>query len=350
MLTCGADKTAKLWDIESGAVEQTFTFGSTIDDMQQCALWHKNYMVTVSLNGNINYLDMENPSTPKHIVAGHVGALTAMCSDKVNGIVYTGDANGVVCKWVNGIATRLSGKGHGKGITGIAVSHDGAHVITTGMDDKLRVNDTASARYSDEPVVLGAFPSCVDAGKKSDIYAVGTSKNTLVVGSKTTAMPEKPTACAFSPDDSKLAVGFQKGGVKVYEVNGGDLKLAYELKELKKEVKTVTWSPCGTFLIASGLDGQVLVYEGTTQKNPTDWAFHDGSVTSHDVSPSGKRVVSVGNDLKIIVWTDTEKWGSSRITSMMSHSEGISAVQFVDENTVATMGMDRCVKLWKIEE
>jgi WD40 repeat protein len=347
VLTCGADKTAKLWDIASGAVEKTFTFGSDVEDMQQCALWHKDHMVTVSLNGNINFLDMENPSKPKRVITGHVGNLTAMCADKAKGIIYTGDANGAVCKWVDGIATLLSGKGHGKGITDIAVSHDGSKVISTGMDDKLRINDAVAATFSDEPIVLGGFPSCVDAGNKNDIYAVGLSKNVVMVGGKSTVVPEKPTSLAFSDDDSKLAVGFAKGGVKIYEVNGGDLKLSYELKELQKEVSTVKW--CGEFLIASGSDKQVLVYEGSAQKNPTDWAFHDSVVKGHDVSPSGKRVVSVGNDLKIIVWTDTEKWGPARITNNMSHSEGITSVQFLDEDTVVTMGMDRCLKMWKIE-
>ena len=66
ILTASADKTAKVWNVESGACETTFNFAEkpAVGDMQMSAVWHGDYMVTTSLSGAINFLDPADPSKP----------------------------------------------------------------------------------------------------------------------------------------------------------------------------------------------------------------------------------------------------------------------------------------------
>ena len=45
-----------------------FTLGTSIPDMQVGCLWQGDYILTVSLSGDINYLDRNNPSTPSRVV------------------------------------------------------------------------------------------------------------------------------------------------------------------------------------------------------------------------------------------------------------------------------------------
>ena len=47
-----------------------FNMGSAIEDMQVGCLWQGDYLLSVSLSGNINYLDVNNPSQPIRIVKG----------------------------------------------------------------------------------------------------------------------------------------------------------------------------------------------------------------------------------------------------------------------------------------
>jgi hypothetical protein len=47
---------------------RTFKFGSAIEDMQVGCLWQGEYLLSVSLSGYINYLDRENPDTPKRVI------------------------------------------------------------------------------------------------------------------------------------------------------------------------------------------------------------------------------------------------------------------------------------------
>lgn len=38
-------------------------------------------MISVSLNGYLNYLDMENPDKPKRVIQGHASNITALLVD-----------------------------------------------------------------------------------------------------------------------------------------------------------------------------------------------------------------------------------------------------------------------------
>ena len=44
--------------------------GSAIEDMQVGCLWQGEYILSVSLSGNINYLDVNNPLQPIRIIKG----------------------------------------------------------------------------------------------------------------------------------------------------------------------------------------------------------------------------------------------------------------------------------------
>ena len=45
-----------------------FVLGTTVQDMQVGCLWQGDHIITVSLSGFINYLDVNNPTTPLRVV------------------------------------------------------------------------------------------------------------------------------------------------------------------------------------------------------------------------------------------------------------------------------------------
>ena len=42
--------------------------GTTVQDMQVGCLWQGDHIITVSLSGFINYLDVNNPTTPLRVI------------------------------------------------------------------------------------------------------------------------------------------------------------------------------------------------------------------------------------------------------------------------------------------
>jgi hypothetical protein len=77
LLTASADKTCKLWDVAENKCITTFTFPNTTDFMQVGCLAQGDHLISVSLNGYINYLDRANPDKPLRVVRGHATNITA---------------------------------------------------------------------------------------------------------------------------------------------------------------------------------------------------------------------------------------------------------------------------------
>lgn len=352
ILSCGADKKACVWNVESGEVETSWTLGTTVDDMQMSALWYKDNIITVSLSGAMNFLDPADNTKPKKIIVGHNSDVAGIAMDVANRVFYSADANGKVCKWKDGEASWFSGGGHKKSIRGLALNHNKTKLCTVGLDDKLRVSDCKSMELDSNGVALGGVPYAVACGTKTDVVVVSTSNKELVTvkGSTTkkAKLPDIALTMEFSPDETQLAVGFKSGGAKVYSWNDGEIKVQHEYAQTTKAINRVTWSPNGKQVIITGDDKMILVFEGDKQLNKSDWEFHAGIVRDVVFSPSGKSVTSVGADLTIINFKDTETWGTTRAKIDMAHREGITAVGYLDENTIVTVGADMCMKIWKL--
>ena len=79
-----------------------------VQDQQLGCLWSGDHLLSVSLSGQINYLDPKDPSKPSRIIEGHNKPITAIA--KVNDkMIYTGDSDGRIVQWEteNGVAKQV---------------------------------------------------------------------------------------------------------------------------------------------------------------------------------------------------------------------------------------------------
>jgi WD40 repeat protein len=355
-VTCGSDKTCKIWGFESGAVEATYTIGTDIDDQQMCVLWVKDWIVSISLSGALNYLDPASPGTIKRTVVGHMSQIKGMSVDTANKKVYSVDAGGKLCVWENNLATWFKGKGHNKGLTGCAVNCDGSVVASVGLDDCLRFNETKSIEFSTAGIGVGGAPSCVCMGSKTAdlaVVGIGQGKLTVVQGNsaKSTAVSYKPLCVALNPDDTKLLVGGDDKAIHLYSISGGELKEEHVCKTHQHHVLSVKWSPCGKRYTSSGADKCVLVHdsESHAQLNNSSWEFHRMMVNDHAWSPDGSKVATISNDLNIMIWNDTEKFSTKKTKISAVHSVSANGIDWLDNNTLITWGMDGCFKRFTLE-
>lgn len=47
-------------------------------------------VVSINLNGDVTYLDLDNPNKPKRVTRGHNKSITALAVDAANNSFYTG--------------------------------------------------------------------------------------------------------------------------------------------------------------------------------------------------------------------------------------------------------------------
>jgi len=72
LITCSADSTVKLWDVSTQQLISTCdfsdSFANAVDSQQVGCLWTKDHMLSVSLNGEINYFNEQTFNAPSRIV------------------------------------------------------------------------------------------------------------------------------------------------------------------------------------------------------------------------------------------------------------------------------------------
>eukprot|EP00462_Mataza_sp_D1_P001563 CAMPEP_0175095638 /NCGR_PEP_ID=MMETSP0086_2-20121207/4274_1 /TAXON_ID=136419 /ORGANISM="Unknown Unknown, Strain D1" /LENGTH=594 /DNA_ID=CAMNT_0016368923 /DNA_START=84 /DNA_END=1868 /DNA_ORIENTATION=- len=349
-VTCGSDKTTKVWDFEKGAVEATFTVGTDVEDQQMACLWHKDWILSVSLSGAINFFDPANPGAPSKVLHGHMGDISGLATDTDSKKVYSCDSAGKVCSWDSRNATWFSGKGHTKGCNGLALNADKTKLATVSNDNTFRWNDCKSQEMSDNGIALGACPNSVACGKSNPTLAAvgGTDKIWIINGDAATKIDLKytPLAMAFSNDDSKLLVGGKNKTVYMYSVSGSELKEEFSHTQHVKEVCDVAFSPDGKYYTSCSGDNCIYNADTATNaiKNTSGWEYHRGYVNAVAWSPDGKNVASISNDLSVIIFKDTENFKSAKSKIADIHSVSGKGVAWLDANTLITYGNDNVIK------
>ena len=163
LLSASGDKTCKVWDVANMCCLATFKMGEGVEDQQVGCLWSGPHLVSVSLSGFINYLDLDSPSKIKTIVRGHNKPITALALSSNKKTIYSGASDGTVICWDSetGTNSRIEGAGHGVQVNGI-VQGPGTKLLTIGFDDTLRSFDSATGQYAGPAVSLSAQPRALD--------------------------------------------------------------------------------------------------------------------------------------------------------------------------------------------
>jgi WD40 repeat protein len=130
-------------------------------------LWHGKHIISLSLSGALNYLDIANPGTPKLIVQGHKENITGAALEVKSNLLWAADLSGRVARWdmTTGVATWFSNT-LPKTVAAVAVSYNGERLATVSLDDKIRINETKEMKFSTTAVGLPGRPIAVAAASR----------------------------------------------------------------------------------------------------------------------------------------------------------------------------------------
>eukprot|EP00160_Parvularia_atlantis_P006594 Unigene1576_Nuclearia_a/m.4892 Unigene1576_Nuclearia_a/g.4892 ORF Unigene1576_Nuclearia_a/g.4892 Unigene1576_Nuclearia_a/m.4892 type:complete len:601 (-) Unigene1576_Nuclearia_a:89-1891(-) len=350
LLTCSADRTVKVWDVAAGTATTTFTFGTAVDDQQVGCLWQGNHLVSLSLSGDLNYLDKSNPAKPTRVVRGHTKPIMSLAVK--DNTLCTGDVSGRVCAWSadNGVATPIAGTGHTNQATALAFQGD--TLVSVGLDDSVRFTPLEGKTFGADAFKSDSQPRSVasHANGVSVVVAIGA----IVVlrnGKKVSSLApaKQPYSVAISADGTEVAVGFDNDLLIVYTLNGDTLTEKGKLTEtIRGPIHALAYSPDGQYLAVGDAHKQVTVVDAKTLAVKIDgWVFHAARLTSVAWSPSGTRVASGSLDTHIYVWSTDSP--SKRIQIKFAHVGQVNGVAFLNENTLVSVGQDGCVKTWDVK-
>ncbi|MCA9137505.1 MAG: protein kinase [Planctomycetales bacterium] len=206
--------------------------------------------------------------------------------------------------------TRLHGAPSEKAIEEIRLSSDAAVALTGGVDGSIRIWDLSKADASNSVAALG--------GVIRDL--------------------------ALSPD-GQTAVAISANGVAIL-VDIGKQNEVHRI-DLKQPLHSVAWSSDASQIVIGGNRGSLHLYSRDLKDQTARIEAHNGSVNAVLFSPSGKRLISIGNDDNI-VFSNLVTHRSGAVLHG-SHASNIRDVTIsADGRFLATGDADGTIRVWSV--
>jgi WD40 repeat protein/serine/threonine protein kinase len=206
----------------------------------------------------------------------------------------------------------IPSRNHTASLMSAAYSRDGRRIVTGGWDHTARLWDAATGR---ELLIF--------KGHTAPILAV-----------------------AFAPDGRRVATASVDMTARIWDVETG-----HELRTLKMHtswVSSVAFAPDGWRIVTGSWDHTARVWDAANGRELLVLQGHTAELGSVAFSPDGRRIATGGDDETARMW-DAED--GREVLTLKGHTAPISAVAFSpDGRHILTGADDRTARLWAAEE
>lgn len=274
LITGGADKTFRVWDVakgetthtspESGQRIETVAFSA---DERYVAVGEASSNVQMYATGKWDRLLYGSP------VADKKGLKT---------IGFTRDSAGVIVGGDGGLLKIVGGPGGQESNLGNSISALSAHSGTVYGQSTTPDGKLLASLAEDRTVVVWELP----AGRQIRAYQTETSA-------------KKGSCLAVRPDGRQIAAGFESGQIRLFPLSNADDHRTFA--DSKEKLMAAVYSPDGKQFATAGGDASVRVYETATGTLKKELKGHKIAVTAL-AWVSNTSLASAGADKLVKLW------------------------------------------------
>ncbi|SNS94683.1 trypsin-like peptidase domain-containing protein [Antarctobacter heliothermus] len=263
--TASADRTARVWDAQSGALVSKL---SGHEDWVRSAVFSPDgaRIVTASWDKTARAWDAQSGALLSTL-SGHDNLVFSVAFSADGDRIVTASYDKTARVWDAQSGALLSTlSGHAGVVYSACFSPDGARIVTASKDGTARVWDAQS----------GALLSTL-SGHAGVVYS----------------------AC-FSPDGARIVTASKDGTARVWDAQNGAL-----LSTLSGHAGTVVsavFSPDGARIVTASVDKTARVWDAATGRVLATLSGHSSTVFSVAFSPDGTRIVTASKDKTARVW------------------------------------------------
>ncbi|GAA6021097.1 hypothetical protein JCM10207_003362 [Rhodosporidiobolus poonsookiae] len=352
--TSSADRTVKLWDVESQKVVRQWQFdGDEVEQQQVGNVFAGSTLVSLSHSGDLNILDPQSAS-PVRTLYGHQNPVTALAVAPTTFDTFvSGDSAGrVLATRIGGErkqeTSKVNGPGHAGLVVGITPTGSGEEFASAAYDDT--VKQLNAKEFQGSSIPAGAQPKSLAASSNSTLFlATATSLDLIASGRKvaSVAVPLPPLSVASTPGGDLAAVGAEDSKVYLYSRVGDNLKLDKTI-ELRSQATALAFAPDekdGKHLLAVGLaTGKLPLYDiKTGELVQSRWSDITARIQSLAFNAEGSHIAAASLDESVRVYSLAKPGTVLSLKNL--HKGGASSVVWAGPSTLASTGADGAIRV-----
>jgi WD40 repeat protein len=310
ILTGSSDKTAMLWEADSG--RKTRSFKGHTKGVTAATFSPDGKRVLTGSDDETAALWEADSGRKIRSFQGHTGFVSAVAFSPDGKQVLTGSWDKTAVLWEAGSARQIRPyEGHKRGVTAVAFSPDGKQVLTGSFDHTAGLWETDSARQ------VRSFQ-----GHTSGVSAV-----------------------AFGPDGKHVLTGLKDGVAALWDAESG--RQTRTSKGHFDAVVAVAFSPDGKQVLTGSWDKTAIVWEAQSGRRIRTFQGHPPGVVAVAFSPDGKHVLANSRGKTAALW---EAGNGRQIRTFQGHRDAVSAVAFSpDGKLILTGSHDTTAALWEAD-
>ena len=245
---------------------------------------------------------------------------------------------------------------HSESVRSAAFSPDGKRIVTASWDKTARLWDAETGKPIGEPLARHAAPVLSAAfspdgkrivtasfDKTARQWNVETGEPT---GEPLTGHAEAVSSAAFSPDGKRIVTASMDYTARLWDAETGK-PIGEPLAGHWDIVISAAYSPDGKRIVTASRDHTARLWDAETGKPIGEPLRHATSVTRAAFSPDGKRIVTASRDGTARLWdAETGKPISEPFTGHTN--EVLSAAFSPDGKRIVTASRDGTARLWDI--
>ncbi len=359
-VTGSGDQTARLWNVASGAVVRTFA--GHVAGVAAVAFSPDGRLIfTGSDDGTAKLWEA---ATGKEVrsFAAHTGWIASAAFSPDSKYILTGSGDRTVKLWDAATGQEVrSFTEHADEVWGVAFSPDGNYALTASLDGTAQLWETATGAvirtfqqnglglYSAAFSPDGKYALIAGSALTPQLFDVGTGALVRTFSGHLAGV----RSVAFSPDGKHALTGGYDGTAKLWDAmlsttaeSAADA-IVRTFRGHTASVSSVAFSPDGQYILTGGTTDQTAkLWEAATGAEVRTFAGHVAGVGAVAYSPDGLQVLTGCDDGTAKLW---EAATGKELRTFTGHSYWISSVAFSPDGKYALTGSgDNTAKLWDI--
>ncbi len=242
--------------------------------------------------------------------------------------------------------------GHRAWVNAVAVTPDGARVLSASFDHSVKVWDLLSGRelatltgHTLEVNVLAVTPDgrlALSGGGDGlvRVWELPAGREIAILEGHTNSV----TAVCITANGKLAITGGADGTVRMWTLPGGESLGG--LAGHEREVHGIAVAPDDACAITASYDGLLKVWDLASRSERATLRGHDGAVCCVAVTPDGTRVVSGGDDRTLRVWALSS---AVQLMLLEAHTGYVSSVTVTHDGSRVISGSgDGTVRVWDL--